>query len=76
VLVVAGLERTILPRWMGVIGLVAAGLIATGVVVAWVEVAALSNFVGYVVWCGWLLGVAALLLRAPATSLRRTRARA
>jgi hypothetical protein len=76
VLVVTGLKRTILPRWMGVIGLVAACLIATGVVVAWVEVATLSNFAGYVVWCGWLLGVAALLLRAPATSLRGTRARA
>lgn len=74
VLVVTGLRRTILPRWMGVIGHVAAGLIATGVAVPWVEVASLSNFAGYVVWCGWLLGVAALLFRAPAASLPRTRA--
>ena len=63
VLVVVGLSRTIMPRWLAVMGYVAAGLIATGVVIPSVEVASLSNFAGYVVWCGWLLGVAALLQR-------------
>lgn len=65
VLVVVALRRTIMPRWMAVIGYLAAGLIATGVVIPVVEVASLSNFAGYVVWCGWLLGVAVLLFRAP-----------
>jgi hypothetical protein len=66
VLVVMSLRRTIMPRWMAVIGLTAGGLIATGVVIPLVEVASLSNFAGYVVWCIWLLGVAALLFRATA----------
>jgi Domain of unknown function (DUF4386) len=65
VLVVLALSRTIMPRWMAVIGTVAAGLIATGVLIPLVEVASLSNFAGYVVWCVWLLGVAVLLVRAP-----------
>jgi len=76
ILVVISLRRTIMTRWMALIGIVAAGLIATGVVIPWVEVASLSNFAGYVVWCVWLLGVAALLFRTPATSLRRTRSQA
>lgn len=67
VLVVIGLRRTIMSRWMARIGIAAAGLIATGVVVPWVEFASLSNFAGYVVWCAWLLGVAGLLFRATAS---------
>lgn len=66
VLVVVALSRTIMPRWMAVIGYVAAGLIATGVVIPLVEVASLSNFAGYVTWCVWLLGVAVVLFRSPA----------
>lgn len=66
VLVVIALSRTVMPRWMAVIGYTAAGLIATGVVIPLVEVASLSNFAGYVAWCLWLLGVAWLLVRAPA----------
>jgi len=76
ILVVIGLRRTIMTRWMALIGNGAAGLIATGVVIPWVEAASLTNFAGYVVWCVWLLGVAALLFRTPATSLRRTRSQA
>ncbi len=64
VLVVVALSRTIMPRWMAVIGYLAAGLIATGVVIPLFEVASLSNFAGYVAWCLWLLGVAVLLFRA------------
>lgn len=68
VLVVVTLSRTIMPHWMAVIGYAAAGLIATGVVIPLVEVASLSNFAGYVAWCIWLLGVAVLLFRAPASA--------
>jgi len=64
VLVVVALSRTILPRWLAIVGLVASGLIATGVVVPLVEAASLTNFAGYVVWCAWLLAVAFLLVRA------------
>ena len=74
VLVVVALSRTILPRWMAIVGYVAAGLIATGVIIPLVEVASLSNFAGYVAWCVWLLGVAALLFRAPALEGSRTAA--
>ena len=70
VLVVIGLRRTIMPRWMALLGIVAAGLIATGVAIPWVEVASLSNFAGYVVWCVWLLGVAGLLFRTTASDRR------
>lgn len=62
VLVVVGLSRTILPRWLAIPGLVAAALIATGVVIPIVSLASLSNFAGYVVWCLWLLAVAGLLI--------------
>ena len=68
VLVVLALRRTIMPRWMALIGYVAAALIATGVAIPIVEQASLSNFAGYVAWCVWLLGVAVLLFRAPAST--------
>ena len=62
VLVVLGLRRSVLPRWLGRLGFVAAALIATGVVIPIVEAAGLTNFAGYVVWCGWLLAVAVVLV--------------
>jgi hypothetical protein len=65
VLVVVALSRTVLPRWLAAVGLGAAALIATGVVVPVVEAASLTNFAGYVVWCAWLLAVAAVLFRVP-----------
>jgi hypothetical protein len=68
VLVVVALSRTIMPRWLAVVGYLAAGLVATGVAIPIVEVASLSNFAGYVVWCVWLLGVAALLQRGSPTN--------
>ena len=55
----------LLPRWLAFIGYVAAALIATGVVVPVVEAASLTNFVGYVAWCAWLLAVAVVLFRVP-----------
>ena len=51
VLVVIALRRSVLPRWLAVIGLVAAALIATGVVVPLVPAASLTNFAGYILWC-------------------------
>jgi hypothetical protein len=66
--VVVALSRTIMPRWLAVVGYLAAGLVATGVVIPIVEVASLSNVAGYVVWCVWLLCVAALLQRGSPTN--------
>ncbi len=68
VLVVTGLRGKVLPGWLAVTGYLAAALIATGVVIPLVEVASLTNFAGYVVWCAWLLVVAGLLLRRPRVS--------
>jgi hypothetical protein len=65
VLVVVALSRTFLPRWLVWTGHVAAALIATGVAIPVVDAATLTNFAGYVLWCGWLLGLGALLLRLP-----------
>jgi hypothetical protein len=62
VLVVTGLRGKVLPRSLAVTGYVAAALIATGVVIPLLEVASLTNFAGYVVWCAWLLVVAVRLI--------------
>lgn len=61
VLVVRALHRSLIPSWLAVIGLVAAALIVTGVFVPLVHAASLSNFAGYILWCGWLLAVAVTL---------------
>jgi hypothetical protein len=66
VLVVVALRRTGLPRWLALLGHAAAALIATGVVIPVLEPASLTNFAGYVIWCGWLLAVAVHLTRTPA----------
>ncbi len=63
VLVVAALSRSILPRWLAVVGYAAAGLIATGIVVPLVDAASLTNFLGYIVWCCWLLALAVRLVQ-------------
>jgi hypothetical protein len=70
VLVVVALRRSVLPTWLAVTGYVAAGLIATGVVIPLVEAADLTNFVGYVLWCAWVLVVAAYLAWGPVRSER------
>jgi hypothetical protein len=64
VLVVIAIRQRGLPDWLAVSGYVAAGLIATGVVIPVIEPASLSNFAGYVLWCAWLLAVAFFLFRA------------
>jgi len=35
------------------------------VVIPLIELASLTNFAGYVVWCAWLLAVAVILFRVP-----------
>ena len=61
VLVVVALRRSVLPRWVALVGYVAAGLIATGVVIPVLAAADLTNFVGYVLWCVWVLVLAGYL---------------
>jgi len=64
VLVVVALRRSVLPGWLAVTGIVAAALIATGVVIPVLEPASLTNFAGYVLWCLWLIAVAVVLFRS------------
>lgn len=71
VLVVLALRPGLLPAWLGLVGLAAAVLIATGVVVPLVGAASLTNFVGYVLWCLWLLALAVVLSRATPRLVRR-----
>ena len=63
VLVVIALRHTVLPNWLGYIGFLAAGLIATGIVIPVFDPASLTNFAGYVLWCAWLLAAAFMLYR-------------
>jgi hypothetical protein len=51
---------------MTYLGYAAAALIATGVIIPLgVEPASLSNFLGYIAWCLWLLALAVVLWRRP-----------
>jgi Domain of unknown function (DUF4386) len=63
ILVIAALRRTVFPGWLAILGYASAALIATGVLIPVFEPASLTNFVGYVAWCLWLLVAAAMLLR-------------
>jgi len=64
VLVAYALTRGLAPRWMTYLGYVSAALIATGIVIPFgVEAAGLSNFVGYIAWCLWLIALAVALWR-------------
>jgi hypothetical protein len=67
ILVVVALTRTVLPRWLALLGYVAAVLIATGIVIPVIDAASLTNFAGYVAWCVWLIAVAVALFRVDAT---------
>ena len=70
VLITLAVTRTSAPRWMTWLGYAAAALIATGVVIPLgLEVASLTNFAGYVLWCLWLLAMAAFLWRTPAATV-------
>jgi len=65
VLVVRGVAMTRAPRWLQVLGYGAAALIATGIVIPVLGAASITNFVGYVAWCLWLLAMAVVLWRRP-----------
>ena len=55
---------------MTYLGYASAALIATGVIIPLgVELASLSNFLGYITWCLWLLALAVILWR-PANTAR------
>ena len=75
VLIVATLGRRLARRWFSILVLVAATLIAVGVLVPLgVPGTDSANFVGYIVWSLWLLGLAALIWRrADSASPARTR---
>ena len=61
--------RVIAPRWIGYVGYAAAALIATGVLVQFgVGPAMMTNFIGYVAWCGWLIVMAVVLWRPAHTA--------
>lgn len=63
ILVAVGLRRTLLGLPLAVIGILSAALIATGVVEPLdVPGTGFANFVGYVVWSGWLIAVAVAVL--------------
>ena len=67
VLVVQAVTRRIAPRWLAVAGYTSAGLIATGVVIPLgIGAASMTNFVGYVAWCLWLIAMAVVLWRSRA----------
>jgi hypothetical protein len=59
-----------MPRWIRILGLASAGLVATGVVVpVGIDIASLTNFVGYLLWTAWLVCLAAhLLIRSRVTA--------
>jgi hypothetical protein len=69
VLVVRALHRSLLASWLAAVGLAAAVLIATGVLVPLIQAASLTNFAGYILWCGWLLAVAVTLFRFNTTTV-------
>jgi hypothetical protein len=74
ILVVVALRRSVFPGWLAVVGVGSAALIATGVATPVFEPASLTNFIGYVAWCLWLLAAAAFLLRIPAPARSATAA--
>ncbi len=56
-----------LPRWFHGLGALSAAMIATGILTPLgVPLTDLGNFVGYVLWSGWLICFAGLLLRRSA----------
>ena len=69
-LVVVAITRRVAPSWMTYLGYGSAALIATGVVIPLgVDVASMTNFVGYVAWCIWLIAMA-VVLTATRTAVR------
>lgn len=77
VLVAIGLHRSVFSgsltgRFMLVTGTVSAAMIACGIVEPFdVPEAGLSNFIGYIVWSGWLVALAVIVLRGSSRPVRR-----
>jgi hypothetical protein len=67
-LVLAAIGRAVAGRWFTILGAVSAVLILAGVVsplnLPGID---LANFAGYVLWSGWLIAFALVLIRAPKT---------
>jgi hypothetical protein len=64
VLVVIALAGPLLPRWMVALGYGSAASIATGVLIPiGLGAASITNFVGYVAWCLWLIALGIILWR-------------
>ena len=56
-------------RWLGYLGYLSAALIATGVLIPLgLAGASMTNFVGFVAWCLWLIAMAVTLWRSPVTA--------
>jgi hypothetical protein len=65
-LVVIAVTRNVAPRWMTYVGYASAGLIATGALIPLgLGGASITNLVGYVAWCLWLIAMAVVLWRSP-----------
>src|ERR1700712_1541233 len=61
----AAITDNIATRFIGYLGYLSAALIATGVVIPLgFGGAGITNFVGYVAWCLWLIAMAAILWRS------------
>ena len=71
VLVVSAVGRGLAPRWVNRLGVGAAALISTGVLVPLgVGAAELTNFAGYIAWSAWLVAMAVVLWRSASPRLR------
>ncbi|MFD0366184.1 DUF4386 family protein [Nocardia sp. GCM10030253] len=69
IIVATCLARRGLPRWFATLGIGAALLILTGLAAPWgVPAVQQLNFIGYLLWSGWLLTLAVLLTRKPRVS--------
>jgi len=65
----AAITSTTATRSIGYLGYVSAALIATGVVIPLgIGAASITNFIGYVTWCLWLIAMAVVLWRTPVTA--------
>jgi hypothetical protein len=63
VLVIAALGRRYAGRWFPALGAVAAGLVVAGVLSPLgLPAVDTANFVGYVLWCVWLIAFAVVIL--------------
>ena len=70
-LVVAAVGRRIAGRWFSAVGVTSAVLIFAGVLSPLdLPVIDMANFAGYVLWSGWLVAFAVIIVREPAAAHR------